>query len=252
MSSKLNLLAVIVLIVLFSKVAHYGFQYEPELPILPEVPSELSMQVKSLGDSQFNFRLTGVELQNSGDTFGRFTSLKDYNYETLRDWFLMLDNVDDKSSLMPSLASYYYVNTQNPADTRYLVEYLEARFDRDPDKNWWWLVEAISISQFKLRDNPTALRLAFKINSASKVKKPAWVRDMPAIIYAQMGENELAYKIIQDLLQNHDDYTQGELNYLSLFVRDRLKILDNAVKQKQPATREIDDAKRYHQEPASK
>jgi hypothetical protein len=113
----------------------------------------------SLGDAQFYFRVLAIQLQNAGDSFGRFTALKNYDYSLLKKWFLLLDTMDAKSSLIPSLAAYYYSSTQTVADNRYLVEYLEENFTHDPPKKWWWLSQAAFMAKYKLQDKDLAIRL---------------------------------------------------------------------------------------------
>ena len=47
----------------------------PEMGIVPDVPGEATMRALSFGDEEAFFRLYALGLQNSGDTFGRFTAL---------------------------------------------------------------------------------------------------------------------------------------------------------------------------------
>jgi hypothetical protein len=81
-------------------------QYKPDLAIVPDVPSPLSIKAISLGDEQFYFRHLAFTLQNAGDTFGRFTALREYNYNKLYHWFSLLDSLDSRSHFVPSLAGY--------------------------------------------------------------------------------------------------------------------------------------------------
>ena len=88
----------------------------PRLEIVPDVPSINTIRIMSLGDEQFYFRILALQLQNSGDSFGRFTALKEYDYAALSKWFYLLDELDYKSNYIPSLAAYYYSNTQKVED----------------------------------------------------------------------------------------------------------------------------------------
>lgn len=202
----------------------------PVLTILPEVPSSSTVKIMALGDEQFYFRTLAIQLQNAGDSFGRFTKLQNYDYKLLKKWFLLLDTLDSKSSMIPSLAAYYYSNTQNVSDNRYLIEYLEENFNYDPAKKWWWLSQAALIAQHKLRDNDLAIRLAFKVSSV-EARLPRWAQQLPAILYAQKGENHLALQIMKDLASKYDDYTDYDVNYMNHFIKERLGFKDEITKK---------------------
>ena len=81
---------------------------QPEIHIVPPLPSKYSVEALSLGDKEFYFRVLALKIQNAGDSFGRFTALKYYDYETLYHWFKIMDGLNHKSKFIPSLASYYY------------------------------------------------------------------------------------------------------------------------------------------------
>ncbi len=89
--------------------------------------------------SNFIFRNFAFKIQNAGDSWGRFTALKHYNYQKLQGWFYLLDELDSQSNFIPSLASYYYSQTQNPEDTIYIIEYLRDHANKDLRNKWWWL-----------------------------------------------------------------------------------------------------------------
>lgn len=194
----------------------------PSLGILEEVPSQQYAKVFSLSDDEFYFRIAALELQNSGDSFGRFTALKDYDYKLLSKWMMFLEDFNKNSSFLPALASYYYSNTQTKEDNIYIINYLEHRYDAAPQENWWWLAQAVYVALYKMHNRPIALKLALKL-SKSPVKVPVWARQMPAFILEQMGEKEQALAIIQDILKRPEQYSESEINFMDYFVRERLK-----------------------------
>lgn len=204
----------------------------PKLEILSQSPSPQTLLISSLGNKQSYFRLLTVKIQNAGDTFGRFAKLQDYDYRALRDWFIALDTLDDKSSILPATASYYFSNTQQIEDNRYLIEYIEQNYDRGPINKWWWLAQAVEIARFKLQDKDLALRLAIKLMNNSTEKTPNWIKQLPAIIYSEMGENELAYTIMRDLADKYDNYSQSDLNYMNFFIQEKLKLFDKRINKK--------------------
>ncbi len=200
-------------------------QYKPNLAIVPDVPSAQAIKAISLGDEQFYFRTLAFQLQNAGDSFGRFTALKLYNYEKLYHWFTLLDTLDDKSHFVPSLASYYFSQTQNVQDTKYVVKYLEETSEKNLYDKWWWMGQAVYIANHKLKDKDWALRLAYKLAATPRDDIPMWAKQMPAFIHEQRGEEEQALNIISNILNNVTNIDQGELNFMSYFVTDRLKKL---------------------------
>lgn len=227
LKKQINILLVLLLI---TQVFMWYFtsRETPKLGIVPEVPTINQARAQALGDEQFYFRYLALNIQNAGDSFGRFTALRDYDYELLLKWFKLLDELDSKSQFVPAIASYYYSNTQNVEDNIYIVEYLESTYDKDPAERWWWLAMAVSISNFKLKDLDLALRLSFKL-SRSPGKIPRWAQQMPAIITAQMGEKEVALSIIKDLAEKYDNYTQAEINYMNYFIREMLGYINESV-----------------------
>lgn len=200
----------------------FTFRFTPFLGILDEVPTVNEAKIAALGDEQFYFRYQALNLQNSGDSFGRFTALKNYDYKVLKKWMKLLDDLDSISNFVPSIAAYYYSNTQNVKDNIYIVDYLESNYDHNPKAKWWWLGMAVNIADFKLKDDNLALRLAFKLANTPNKNMPRWAQEMPAIIYAKMGEKRLAFEIIKDIAQRQNNYNQGEINFMQNFIKERL------------------------------
>ena len=196
--------------------------YKPDLAIVPDVPSLESVKAISLGDEQFYFRALAFQLQNAGDTFGRFTALKNYDYNKLYHWFSLLDTLDNKSNFVPSLAGYYFSQTQNTPDVRYVIKYLEETSENDLYHKWWWMGQAVYLANHKLKDKEWALELAYKLASTPRDDVPMWVKQMPAFIHEQLGEEAEAMKIVCNIIKNADNIEQGELNFMTYFVLDRL------------------------------
>lgn len=199
--------------------------HRPNMAIVPPLPTKNAVKALSLGDSQLYFRILAFRLQNAGDTFGRNTPLKDYDYALLERWFLLLDGLDAKSNFVPALAGYYFAQSQNVEDVRYVVRYLEQHYDRDPQTKWWWLSQAMYLANHRLKDKPLALRLATKL-SQTPAEVPIWARQMPAFIYEQMGEREAAYRFIRQILDHADDLSPHDIQFMEYFIRDRLKFLE--------------------------
>lgn len=204
----------------------------PKLGILSEPPNASAVKVYSLGDQVFYFRYLALDLQNSGDSFGRFTALKDYNYKTLEQWLFLINSLDPKSQYLATIASYYYSNTQRTEDLKYVINFLEHYFEQDRIKNWWWMSQATMLAFHRLQDKNLSMKLAKKLSETHNPNMPRWAQQMYAIISAGYGERELAYAIIQDLTEKYDDYTQAEINFMNYFIQDRLGYLKGQIRKR--------------------
>lgn len=201
----------------------------PQLEVVPNVPGRSAVKALSFGDEQFYFRLLAMDLQNSGDTFGRFTSLRYYDYEKLYHWFTLLDELDARSRLIPSIAAYYFSQTQNTPDTRYVVNYLYEHSLRDVSKNWWWLVQALYIAMHRLEDLDLALKITKPLVNPDV---PVWAQQLTAIVYEKRGEMSDALTIMETIRRNVKELSPQDLEYMTYFVQERLKALDESEKQR--------------------
>lgn len=202
--------------------------FQPELDIVPDVPGRQAIHAMTFGDDEFYFRALAFMLQNSGDTFGRFTALRYYDFNKLYQWFNLLDELDPHSNMIPSLACYYFSQTQNVADVRYIVDYLYTHSTRDVAHKWWWLVQSIYLAQHKLNDPDLALKVAKPLVND---KVPVWAQQMTAVVYEKRGEMEDAFRIMQTIQQNAPEISDTDLKYMTYFVKERLGRLEKLQKQ---------------------
>lgn len=193
----------------------------PDMSIVPEVPSELTVKATAFGDEQAFFRMLALQIQTAGDTYGRFTSLKQYDYKRLYLWFRLLDTLDATSNYIPTMATYYYGQTPNTDDVRYIIDYLVDHSKDRVSTKWWWLTQAIYLSNHKMHNKERAAQIARLLVGAEGV--PVWVQQLPAFIYEQQGEFDAAYKIMQGIMDHHKDLSAGELNFMQYFVEERLQ-----------------------------
>lgn len=202
---------------------------KPNLGIVPEIPTIATIKAFSFGDEEFYFRIKGLRLQNAGDTYGRFSPLKNYDYKKLTAWFQLLDNLDSKSNYIPSLAAYYYSMTQNKDDLIYIIDYLEQHADKDPTKKWWWYYQAMSIANKMYGDKELAIRLAEKLKNKSPLDAPLWTKQMVALLLADEGQNCEAIKIISSIIEDYDKanrkISNDELNFMRYFINKKIQEL---------------------------
>lgn len=206
----------------------YTKEIKPEMEVVPPVPGETEVQALSFGDTQFYFRVLTFQIQNYGDTFGRFTALKNYDYHKLSMWFYLLDSLDRESNSIPAIASYYYSQTQHTPDVRYVIDYLVDHSEHDLQKNWWWMAQAVYLANHRLNDKKLALKLAYKL-AATPGEIPLWARQMPAFIHEELGEKEEALAIIMGIAKDIDKLEPGEINFMNYFIKDRLGYLEKTI-----------------------
>ncbi len=206
-----------------------SLDYKPTLEIVPNVPSEISVKAISFGDFQFFFRVLGFQLQNFGDTFGRYTPLKDYDYAKLEQWFRLLDKFDKTSNYIPSMASYYFSQSQHREDVRYIISYLRSHAEGRLKEKWWWQAQAVYLAEHKLEDHDLALELALPLVKEQGV--PIWVNQLAAFIYEKKGEFDSALGIMNTIQENIRDIPPGELKFMQYFVKERLAALEDKEKK---------------------
>ena len=211
----------------------------PDLGIVPSLPSPHMVKLFSFGDPELYFRLASFRLQNAGDTFGRYTAYRDYDYPLLEKWFLLLDDLNDISDVTPSMAGYLFSLSQEPKrDVPHIIRYLEQHYDRHPEKKWWWLSHAIYLANSRMHDKQEALRLAYKLGT-TEADVPLWARQMPAFIHEQLGEKQHALAIIENILKTQKDIPDEELRFMNIFIKDRLsKLKDEDATQSNEKTPE--------------
>jgi hypothetical protein len=209
-----------------------GFWYKtnditPDMGVVPEVPGRETLHALTFGDGQFYFRTMAFTLQNAGDTFGRFTALRYYDFNKLYHWFSLLDELDSKSNMIPSMATYYFAQTQNTPDVRYIVDYLYEHATKDVAHKWWWLMQSIYLSMHKLNDNDLALKVAKPLQDPAV---PVWAREMTAVVHEKRGEMDDALHIMEAIKQNAENIPDADLNYMTYFVKERLGKLEESKK----------------------
>jgi hypothetical protein len=208
----------------------------PDLGIVPELASRSEMQLLAFGDDELYFRIMSFRMNNIGDTFGRFNPLKNYNLEKLYHWFIRLDEFDNQSNALPTLAANYFSQTQKKSDVIYMVNYLYEHSWKNPKQNWWWLTQAVYLAMHKIKDDEYALKIATKLTGVQGI--PAWAQEMEAIVREKRGELEDAFLIMKKMLEEKETFTQSELNYMKYFMEERVQRLGEVealIKKRQKA-----------------
>lgn len=224
-------------IFLVLQVAFWGQTREvkPDLTIVPEPPSAAMASAIAMGDDAFMFRYLSIILQNSGDTWGRVTPLRLYDSRKLSRWFYLMDSLDATSNMIPSMAAYYFSQTQTPSDVRYMADYLYDHSIRNVPEKWWWLLQAMYLANYKLGDKELELKIAKPLMTKGV---PVWAQQMVAVVHEKRGEFSDALQIMESIRDNADTLNERDLKYMMYFVKERIHRLDafeKSAKRKPPA-----------------
>ncbi len=202
---------------------------KPNVYLVPPLPSLASVKAFSFGDEQFYFRILALRIENAGDSFGRFSALRNYDYAALYKWFKILDSLDNRSIYIPTLAANYFSQTQKKEDTRYIVQYLDEFASQDIDKYWWWEVQAFYIANSTLKDYPLALKIAYKLSENKNEAAPIWTKQLPAFVEAKLGEDCTAFLFIKKMIEENETgerkIAANEIEFMRYFIKQRLDSL---------------------------
>jgi hypothetical protein len=190
---------------------------------VPPVPELKYAEAYGLGDSELSYRMIGLMIQNLGETGGRSISLKDYNYESLSQWFFLEDHLNPRSNFIPYLAAFYFSNIANPEKMRPVIDYLLEVGQRAEGQKWRWLAQAVFLARFKMQDMDRALELAHVLAAVDNPEMPGWARQMPAFVMNAKGEKDAAYALMVEILKSRaSELHPNEVTNMRYYICDRL------------------------------
>jgi hypothetical protein len=193
----------------------------PEAIVTPP-PAPRAAQAMSLGDDQFLYRALALEVQEMGDSGGRFSPLGDYDYKMLMAWFRLLDGLDARSDYAVSLAALQYGLTQKPEDARLIAQYIREHAASDPAKKWRFLAHAAYIARHRGKDLDLALAIAKDLAEIDLPDIPAWTKQMPAFIMTEMGDKEAALAYLSALIAT-GSMSEEEKIHMHNYIQKRLR-----------------------------
>lgn len=186
---------------------------------VPPVPSKQTASMMALGDDQLAYRVNATMLQNLGNTGGRNVSLKDYDYNRLKDWFFLSDYLDPLSNVVPMLAATYFGAVEDKDKLANVLDYLVVAGSRPEGEKWRWLGHGVFLAKHILKDNEKALEMAYILADNKSPDLADWAKQMPAFILQEEGQNELAYKIMLNILiSNVDTMHPNEVNFMKDYI----------------------------------
>lgn len=205
----------------------------PRLDVVPPPPSAWAMKAQALGDEAFLHRWRVLELQVFGDSGGRATPLRQFDYARLTEWFRALDGLDPRSDVVPTIAAYIFGQTREPAQQRLIIDYLREHARNDMGRKFRWTAHAALLARHRAGDVELALATLDDLSLAPASSLPGWVRLMPAFLRAQVGEREAAIDLMRVMAQD-PQLAETERAYLAWQI-ERL--------QKAPEAKDAEDAR---------
>jgi hypothetical protein len=206
----LDLSWVILMVICGIAFSYYTHNMRDTWPGISPAPSHDASLFYGFGDVELSYRNVGLTLQNAGDTGGRVTNFKNYDYSTVEEWLWLADSLDPQANYVPSLAAYYFSAVKDPDKLRHLIGYLAKSGEVKTDEHWRWLGHAIYLSRFELKDEDLALKLARKLAAMDNPDLPMWTKVMPAYVEKNMGRKKDARDLL--LLLMADPKLQQEQN----------------------------------------
>lgn len=153
----------------------------PMFTITPNPPSKSEVQLLSMGDEQFLYRKLAFTLQNAGNKLGHYSSMQEYDYSKLYNWFVKLSDLDLKSRYVPDIATRYYAISRNEADVRKICEFLMYDYGVHGNAHWESLFNAAYLYYSKAKDASKVIELS---------KQLILLNDVPLLMkYFGIGAN---------------------------------------------------------------
>ena len=195
----------------------------PDVPVLSAPPTAMAREGLSLGDSQFLYRAMGLQLQNAGDGGGRVTPISDYNYDHVVGWLSAMASLDPVAHYHMIMPTRYFSYTRDDADFRKLVDFIVAEASKDPARKWYWLTQAMEMTDHRLGDLDYTLEISRQLAAYDFADMPNWIFLFPAVVLEKMGRLDEAQGVLdRALAEKPNRFSQEEVNWVR-WVSLRLK-----------------------------
>ena len=182
-----------------------------ELP--PPVPA---LRIAAFGDDSALAKLLMLRLQAHDEQPGASVPFMHLDYDRVAVWLDGIIELDPLADSPLLAAARLYGSVPDPARQRTMFELVHRRFLEDPDRRWPWLAHAAVMAKHRLGDYPLALRYASALTRhATGSQVPAWVRDMGALLAADLGEVEMAGALVAGLIESGRLTDPQEIRFLA-------------------------------------
>lgn len=182
---------------------------------LPEPLSVRSYVISSLGEPLAMSKIINLWLQAFDNQPGISIPFRQLDYSRVIKWLDTSLALDPQGHYPLLVAARVYGSVSEPVRQRMMMEYLFARFNENPDRNWRWLAHAVITAKHELKDMELALKYADALSTADKSAGiPYWARDMKIIVLEDMGRVEAAKILAGALLASGEITDPYEIRFL--------------------------------------
>ena len=182
---------------------------------LAPVPAVSALRVAALGDEAVLAKLLMLRLQAHDRQPGVSLPFRDLDYGRVAGWLDAIIDLDPRAGAPLMAAARVYGSVSDPGRQRTMFDLVHRRFLEDPGRRWPWLAHAAVMAKHRLVDPALALRYATAVTEhATGPDVPPWVRDMSALIAADMGELDTARILIGGLLHSGRITDPREIGFL--------------------------------------
>jgi len=94
------------------------------------------------------------------------------------------------------LAARYFSLSPRAEHVRLIVDFLVRAGTARPEQNWYWLTQAMTLAETRLKDLPYALAISQRIAAYDFPEMPAWLVMYPAIFLEKLGRYAEAQEVI--------------------------------------------------------
>ena len=199
------------------QVGWHAWRPDPQAEVQPlgPVPAAPVLHIAALGDRAAFARLLMLGLLVHDRQPGASVPFMRLDYERVAGWLDAIIDLDPRADAPLLAAARLYGSVSDPGRQRAMFALVHRRFLEDPDRRWPWLAHAAVMAKHRLGDPVLALRYARAVTEhATGPNVPVWVRDMSALIAADIGELETARIIIGGLLHGGRVRDPREIRFL--------------------------------------
>ena len=183
---------------------------------LTAAPAVSWLRIAALGDDAVLAKLLMLRLLAHDSQPGPRIPPADLDYARVAGWLDAIIDLDPRADSPLLAAARLYGSGPDPGGQRIMFDLVHRRFLEDPARRWPWLAHAAVIAKHGLGDPALALHYARALTEhAVGPGIPPWVRDMSALIAADMGELEIARVIIGGLLHSRRVDDPSEIRFLA-------------------------------------
>ena len=158
-----------------------------EVRNLEPAPAVSVLRIAALGDEAALAKLLMLRLQAHDSQPGASIPFMDLDYGRLASWLDAIIDLDPRADSPLLAAATLYGSVADPGRQRVMFELVHRRFLEDPARRWPWLAHAAVMAKHRLGDPALASRYAEALAAhATDPGVPAWVRDMSAVMAADV------------------------------------------------------------------